>query len=56
MNGGLWEVSKIGVDLCYVVAFQIWNHPDIYYREAKAQDARRVSPVSQGNTARKASD
>ena len=25
---------------------QIWNHPDIYYTEAMAQDSRRVSPVS----------
>ena len=25
---------------------QIWNHPDIYYTEAMAQDLRRVSPVS----------
>ena len=27
-------------------SMQIWNHPDIYYTEAMAQDSRRVSPVS----------
>ena len=37
-----WNWNGTGM----LLLLQIWNHPDIYYTEAMAQDLRRVSPVS----------
>ena len=34
------------LSICPVPILQIWNHPDIYYNEAKAQESKRSSPVS----------